>query len=323
MFGSTALEVVIGLTFIFFIFSLAASTICEFVETLTKTRGRNLERGIANLIGDGRASTNRQALEAFYNHPLIYALFRGNYRRGSSRLPSYIPPSHFARAALDIAHQLNQDSTVRRLLNTTMPTSGRTLIQEMEEHYDSAMERVSGWYRRRVQVILLAVGLVIAFAGNVNTFALVDALARSSAVREVVAAQASSFAENEANAGNSLSADQIAAQLGAIDLPWGWTAEAVAGAPRTTQPLTWTQIEWGWLAQTLLGCLLTALAIALGAPFWFDLLSKAVQLRTSLPERDPTPRRDGPPPTPTRAAEGAHVCGPGDDDGRPSNFVYG
>jgi hypothetical protein len=32
----------------------------------------------------------------------------------------------------------------------------------------------------------------------------------------------------------------------------------------------------------LLGLLLTALAIALGAPFWFDLLNKFIVLRSSV-----------------------------------------
>ena len=55
----------------------------------------------------------------------------------------------------------------------------------------------------------------------------------------------------------------------------------------------------------LAGILLTALAISLGAPFWFDLLSKLVKLRSAGGIRGGTPR------TPEDAAPGGRSLSPG------------
>ena len=51
--------------------------------------------------------------------------------------------------------------------------------------------------------------------------------------------------------------------------------------------LTCTWI-WGLLSEHLLGWLLTAIAVSLGAPFWFDMLKKIVNLRAAgkQPEKD-------------------------------------
>jgi hypothetical protein len=56
------------------------------------------------------------------------------------------------------------------------------------------------------------------------------------------------------------------------------------------------QPEWSlswlrWLGLKLLGCLMTALAVSLGAPFWFDSLGRLVNLRATgaRPARAATP----------------------------------
>jgi hypothetical protein len=43
----------------------------------------------------------------------------------------------------------------------------------------------------------------------------------------------------------------------------------------------WSSTWLRWLVFKFLGCLMTALAISLGAPFWFDLLGRLVNLRAT------------------------------------------
>lgn len=76
MFGSAILEVAIGLIFAFLLFSLILTAICETVESFTKTRARELERTIAELLQDPDGKGLRAK---FYNHPLIYAMYPGKY----------------------------------------------------------------------------------------------------------------------------------------------------------------------------------------------------------------------------------------------------
>jgi seryl-tRNA synthetase len=65
-------------------------------------------------------------------------------------------------------------------------------------------------------------------------------------------------------------------KLEEIGLPIGWKRDDPRLVPH----------RWGWLVK-ILGWLLTAFAISLGAPFWFDLLTKFVNVRSSLKPKDP------------------------------------
>ena len=59
-----------------------------------------------------------------------------------------------------------------------------------------------------------------------------------------------------------------------LDLPLGWDLEfGDAPTQLPNDPVSWIQ--------KLLGLLLTIGAIQLGAPFWFDLLSKIVRVRST------------------------------------------
>jgi hypothetical protein len=55
---------------------------------------------------------------------------------------------------------------------------------------------------------------------------------------------------------------------------------------------TCPKCDWGCYLSSLVGWILTALAISLGAPFWFDLLNKLMKVRSSVananvPEKQP------------------------------------
>jgi hypothetical protein len=64
---------------------------------------------------------------------------------------------------------------------------------------------------------------------------------------------------------------------GDITMTWpGWHFSETGG--------WWTQLYWhgvGWL--------LTALAISLGAPFWFDMLNKLIVVRSTVKPKEKSP----------------------------------
>jgi hypothetical protein len=71
--------------------------------------------------------------------------------------------------------------------------------------------------------------------------------------------------------------------VSAIGLPLGWKLKLGTGQQDIPN-------ETRLILSKLVGLLLTAAALSLGAPFWFDLLSKFVRVRGT-----------GPPPTTTAA----------------------
>ena len=77
MFGSVVLDVAIGLMLLFLFASLICAAIREAIETVLNARSADLEQGLRDMLDPPGAHANTEAL---YAHPLIYPLYRGDYR---------------------------------------------------------------------------------------------------------------------------------------------------------------------------------------------------------------------------------------------------
>src|SRR5215211_7898697 len=100
MFGSTVLEVAIGVIFIYLLFSLISSAVNEYISSLLNKRGENLFEGIKNLLNDPKFTGLAQKL---YNHGLVDGISQASKDPNKpSRRPSYIASKTFALALLDI-----------------------------------------------------------------------------------------------------------------------------------------------------------------------------------------------------------------------------
>jgi hypothetical protein len=84
------------------------------------------------------------------------------------------------------------------------------------------------------------------------------------------------------------------AEFSSLMLPIGWTSSPPAASSNNSDFRQWPGWPWGkpgplqWLgdwkdiiSHHLIGWLLTVIAVSLGAPFWFDLLSKIISIRSS------------------------------------------
>jgi hypothetical protein len=171
------------------------------------------------------------------------------------------------------------DQPVRTMLQDALSearTDANKFREALERQFDEAMERVSGWYKRRVQLILFAIALVLVGAMNADSFTMGQRLWKDDVLRSAVVAQAQkTTADKQAACAEETgqakpTAAQVAGkcfdQVKQLDLPLGWSK---ANSP--------TKIEDD-LGKAF-GLLLTAFALLLGAPFWFDVLSKLAQLR--------------------------------------------
>lgn len=145
----------------------------------------------------------------------------------------------------------------------------------VEEWFDDAMDRVSGWYKRKAQLIILVIAVVACAALNVDTFAIANALSEDEALRASVVAAAEARAEEDTPVeDNTTVKPQVyEGELKSLNLPIGWTVEEAS-------PMKVPDDVGGWLVK-ICGILLTAFLVSLGAPFWFDLLNKIVNLRSS------------------------------------------
>ena len=133
--------------------------------------------------------------------------------------------------------------------------------------------------------MLLVIAAIVVLALNANTIAMGERMWKDDTVRAAVVAQAAVSTTNVTTRGGGKRARTPAAKLDnaaknvddvvKLGIPMGWRGDAVPSGWR------WLQAVGGWL--------LTMLAISLGAPFWFDTLSRLSRLRSSGKPETPLP----------------------------------
>lgn len=339
MFGSSILEVAIGMIFVYLLLSLICSAANEIIEAALKNRATDLERGIRELFNQEGGG---HMVADFYKHPLIHGLFTGPYGRElhkkigaldyfkPTNLPAYIPAGNFTAALIDLvlnpprkkeieredspaklaakgapppaapasppaaaaaaitmadiqaAIDLMGDTEVGRALRALSEQAGNSVERmraEIEAWFNSSMDRVSGWYKRRTKWIILGLGLILTIFLNVNSITIISSLSRNTTLRGVIVAQAEAFSKTPgALEGNF---DKNTAELDKLGLPIGWPH----GIKFMPDPFDW----WRHFLAPLIGWLLTAAAISMGAPFWFDLLNKFMVVRSTVKPHEKSP----------------------------------
>jgi hypothetical protein len=288
MFGSVVLEVALGLVLTFSFFSVIMTSVREGVEAILKTRAKLLESTIGELLGGDPA-----AIERFYKQPAIYALFPGAYRSKGRHLPSYIPSANFAAAVIALAKAPEAlPEAVKAAIAPALDPAraeGDKARADLEAWFDSAMDRVSGSYKRQTQLWLLGLGFAAAAIININPVLIGNRLARDQQVRADVAAFAPLILSPDAKSKDALAV--TATQLQNVGLPVGWSARCQVANIFTLSAATDNGCyEAGdGLPKSIGGWLIAALAAMLGAPFWFDLLNRIVNLRTAIkpPKAEP------------------------------------
>jgi len=165
--------------------------------------------------------------------------------------------------------------------------------KEIEKWFDTSMDRVSGWYKRRAQLIIIAISIPIVVLLNADTLTLSDSLLKNEVVREQLvnaARERVAAAEGEATGQTQETPQDLLNELKGLNvLGWKQTSpdtvdprEAPAfhigflGIEDALEGNDFDVAGWAW---KVFGLGITILAVSQGAPFWFDILKKAVNLR--------------------------------------------
>jgi hypothetical protein len=233
---------------------------------------------------------------AFYNsiitHPVVSP--------GTAR-PSYISSEQFSTAALhlmnltgDIPAAIANAQTASAKLQTAVQALApspfknvaTSLLREgetdfkgfearLQHWFDQSMDRVSGIYKRCSQYISLGLGALLAFGLQVDAIGIANKLWNEPSLRDAALA----------NAAKTIGNEQIATKL---------LADSATHYDLTPLWVHWTASDQhlgvaAWIA----GCLVTTIAVSLGAPFWFDTLQSFVSLRGTGPQPASTTSNDG------------------------------
>ncbi len=307
LFGSTVLDVATGLIFVYLLLAIICTSLNEWIAGILGLRAKNLEQGIKQLLdqqpgGPAHVGTD-WLIGEFYKHPLVTGMKKnGNH-------PSYIPARTFATTLMDILSDpkvpltyasleagINglPDGDVKKALLSLMRTAGTTLAEaqkNIETWFDDTMDRVSGWYKRKIQLITAIVALLLAFSTNADTIRIVSTLWHNPELRAEGIKLAEQRAEAAKNAASEAGANAPTAEVTYPDPsdPLNPKIKPVTEKERTflTQMIGWetapkfTNLEVVDLLLMLLGWVITGIAVSLGAPFWFDILNKFINIRGS------------------------------------------
>lgn len=302
------LLVVVGILFILLLLSLFATTIMELLASVLSLRGKNLELAIFNMLANRR--DDDELFKQFKNNALYQQM---SNRFGSHRPPSYLSDETFRTILFQELLQGQPGAEMRNRIETLPEGHLKEVLTQLlndvngdvegfkyriRDWYNDVMDRASGWYKRNTQKLLLVVGLFIAVTLNADIIAIFQRLQSDPELLAEVTQMAEQFLR-ETSEIDTLAAtgpqiqeltdylkeihgDQLRSLSSPLGLGWS-----------DVDPMALTTEAW---AIKLLGWIMTALAISLGAPFWFDLLRQVANIRSSGTVQNAPPPPPPPPP---------------------------
>lgn len=318
--GNTAIDVAIGLAFVYVLLSVMCSAVQEAIAGILDLRAATLAQGLRNLLEDDGAAGTAGApapvgqapgpaahsapvqlqpgtpppdgtlTNAVLGHGLIRTTYQGSLlpfkrRRG----PSYIAPRTFALALLNVVAPTSANDPIEHVRTAIadsplVPAGTKSALvslasgaardreelrTEIEHWFDGAMARVSGWYKRKAQIIICVLSFAVAVGLNVNTVSIAERLVNDDALR---AAMVHTATTTRLTPGEPIT--HLANRIQGLGLPVGWNK-----APGDPAWVSFSKHP----GRAIVGWLLTCVALSLGAPFWFDALGKIAGLRATGP----------------------------------------
>jgi len=351
MFDSSVLNVVIGLVFIFLIYSLFATAVQEAISSMLQRRANTLYKGVASMLTDTAAQGHFFSrlwdyisswsiwrwLKGFVKKPEVSTLYHRFYRHpiiknyGENALyskPAYLTSDNFATVLIDTIKSLEagnevktadfktiQDTIIKysnltpeiaknftgwtkpaiayidcetfKILNFHLNEAGGDLNvfkSRLEKWFDDSMERVSGWYKRNTQTWLFIIGFLLAMVLDVNTIQIAKYLSKNKEIAAKLADMGTAVAANTHFKDSVITTQifkEIKAQKDSVNtlLGLGWKYEPNSSAFDKAGVVIAGTFGTSWT--NFFGIFISAIAISLGAPFWFDLLNKFANIRAS------------------------------------------
>ena len=308
------LQVAIGIMFVWIMLAVITSQIQEWVSSILAWRASMLEDTIAQMLGDPNLK------DKIYKHPLIKGLYTNKGNRKPGGIPedkfSLILFEEVMNSGLTIGKVKTDFDKLKKNVEALKASDGNDGLKEfatsldtlllgiqdrandathaitearvrVEGWFNNSMERLKGAYRRRVQIVAIIVGISVSAILNVDTASIATTLWQDPVVRQAVAAQASQLQEPAAQPGQQPpSVEEIknnVNELNALSLPIGWSFKTADKDPKTADdPRDFPSSVGGWVAK-IVGILLSGMAAAQGAPYWFDLMRKLVTRNPPVP----------------------------------------
>jgi hypothetical protein len=307
------LDVLIGVTTVLLLFSMAVTVITQALSNMSGRRGRHLKAGLTGLLqqlGIPAGDYAKQIADSLLKHPLI--------AEGKGKLGTVIHREEFTKLLLDLASgagatKLEGDAapalqkaladggikdpaqTLKniRAMGLLLEASNPELSNQMRDGlailheassdfvarvnswFDQTMDRVSQRFTTYTHWITMGVSVVVVLGVQLDTIAVADRLWIDDQFRNTIVKQATdTFSNSSANS--------------SVD-PHPYY-DLLNKAALITLPLDRDWPKRLMDVRKIPGMILSVLLISLGAPFWFNALKDLLKLRSSLAGKDDAQR---------------------------------
>ncbi len=340
MLNTAILDIVIALAFTYFILALMVSSINEGISNVLNMRGNMLKNSLFNLFYKSDDESNstplnnitkefKKEVDPHWQNCLKKILdtpFIDSLRSEADKFPKYIPPKNFVQAMMQfLKEQLDthDESNFLNELKAKLEKNELEMIQgkfkakllefidrsqnnidafknEVETFYTHSVDNLRDWYRRKVKLLMFLYGLLMAIAFNVDSFYMGKVLWQNPNQAVEFLGTMQNYQKSPTDGTKTDTTIQRVIQSTVKDIgknyalikpmPIGWDKTKVKEAVADF----WSVIHkiFGWLV--------TAMAVSLGAPFWYELFNKLLSVRKSIapapaPAASPTPTATPPP----------------------------
>ncbi len=194
-------------------------------------------------------------------------------------------------AALKTAVQA-QDKLLGKALQALLADADQDIEivrKNIETWFNDNMERASGWYKASVGRITVGIALLLALLLNVDSVYIFTQLANNPSARAIIVDLAEDIAvpegsEASVNGVPEIDTTRIQKEFERLQL-LGWPTPIGTNAAGSdlydpADGRHFPQDTQGAISR-IIGWVITMAAITFGAPFWFDLLNKLVNLRST------------------------------------------
>ena len=312
------LDLLIGLSLVMLIVSMAVTVITQLAVSLVNSRGRNLLKGLSGLLQQIDPGASPEISEAIIRKVLTHPLIS----QKGGRMGAVIHREEFTELLLELGSgdgPQKLGGQAKEALTTILKANGvdnaetvlknirRVALQleiahpEMASHerknmailqegasdfvakihgwFDQTIDRISDRFTASTRVLTFAAALIVAVVLQLDAVGLIDRLSTNDTLRNSYVQQALQITQSSAV--NGQSAGEYYRKYDRLLASGGLITMPQDGSD-------WKD-QWRWMKAP--GILLSAILLSLGAPFWYNALKNILQLRSLIAGKDDDQRQ--------------------------------
>lgn len=297
---SQALEVVIGLIFIFYVLGSIVSLITQWINEAFETRGKSLEKHLKKIVGNDHVGD-------FVKLPQLQALRPIRYKNWYSFISSATEPkmiekvpvatlvdSYFDFVGLSATKEITGDG-LKELISAFPDSEGKravakwvgqgvTNLEDLRKrttaYFAGVTEQAAATFRSNSRSFVIMLSIFLTLLLGTDSIQLAQTLWANAGLRAAVVAQAQMEVQMEVQRsveeGGTVSEERIddliqqLIDLNIVKIGWWQTELPPIGA--NFDIVVWAR----FLVLKIIGLSLTVMAVSQGSSFWYDLLKKLV-----------------------------------------------